>query len=598
MQPDNQPSTRESTEQPASTLNDIVPPSGAQQDGFNDPITQLILFLRQLQQAALSPLQIQHRSRQEVESRESDLSSLIEHMSDDVQQGIDVIQSIQKNLSTSRESNLANIAKDLNSTRNTLNERQAALKSVMAELEMIGRQLSMLAMNAKIEASRAGESEAGFSVVADEVKRLARTAIEHSAQASNLFDLSSVNSQLEEVVENFQASNARTESEFSEAFGDVVGVFAKVTTSLDDVSEHYSVISEVASNNETAIERSRGKLAWARLRTGQAADLLCTDETESLDDTRAGISQLLLRDGVHSCRTFDRLESIQTAGIIRVAIEPSFVGLSFRKGNGEPLIGLDVEYAQALASYLGVQCEFVEAPWDTLTELLHVGRQPDEFPADIVISALPPSDSYDGVAYSETYTYLNWVLARQVGNKDINSLADLDGKRLGIINDPGAFILLENQGVRWHSNQHAPGGKIFLKDLIAYSDQSRIHDCLTEGVVDAFGVDMPIYHWACTDKASPWHGKIEICSDNLAGDPYYYCMAVAAAPSSYQLLHAANQFIDQHKKSTDRLKTEQLWQGSPIKHSLSYRDEAGNLPGEEELRHIWAAHQKQYRLNS
>ena len=69
-------------------------------------------------------------------------------MSDDVQQGIDVIQSFQKNLSTSRESKLADIARDLNSTRNTLNVRQAALKSVMAELEMIGRQLSMLAMNA------------------------------------------------------------------------------------------------------------------------------------------------------------------------------------------------------------------------------------------------------------------------------------------------------------------------------------------------------------------------------------------------------------------------------------------------------------------
>jgi len=73
----------------------------------------------------------------------------------------------------------------------------------------------------------------------------------------------------------------------------------------------YRVISEVASNNETAIERSKGKIAWARLLTGQAADLLCTDETESLDDTRAGISQLLLRDGVHSCRTFDRLKTEQ-----------------------------------------------------------------------------------------------------------------------------------------------------------------------------------------------------------------------------------------------------------------------------------------------
>ena len=314
--------------------------------------------------------------------------------------------------------------------------------------------------------------------------------------------------------------------------------------------------------------------------------------THTLENRSRSIRQQLLKDGVHCERDFDRLDSILRTGKLRVAIEPSFVGLSFRKTAADSLIGLDVEYAKALTRHLGVQCEFVEAPWDTLTELLYAGRVPNEAPVDVVLSALPPSDTYEGVAYSETYTYLNWVLARRSGNSDINGLADLDGKTLGIINDPGAFELLQEVGVRWKSNQDVPGGKIFLKDLIVYSDQSRIHDCLADGVVDAFGVDMPIYHWACTDKASPWFGKIEICTDNLAGDPYYYCTAVAAVASSYTLLKAVNEFITGFESSAERLQVERRWQGQPISHTLSYRDEPGNLLGEAELKHLWVANNK------
>ena len=555
----------------------------------HDAIIQLLSFLAHLQRSALLPLSNQQRSTTEVESRKDELAGIISHVTGEVTQGMEAVQTIQQNLMVATESNLEHISNDLSSARNILLERETSLSGVMRELDSIGRQLSMLAMNAKIEASRAGDSGAGFSVVADEVKQLARTAIEHAAQASTLFDLSSVTRQLSQVVDNFQGAGSRTETEIASAFENVVNSFAEVNGSIEEVSAHYAVISEVAQGADANVDRSLQKIVWANQRTEEAIEAL---GTHTLENRSRSIRQQLLRDGVHCDRDFDRLDSILRAGKLRVAIEPSFVGLSFRKTAADSLIGLDIEYAKALTRHLGVQCEFVEAPWDTLTELLYAGRVPNEAPVDVVLSALPPSDTYEGVAYSETYTYLNWVLARRSGNSDINGLADLDGKTLGIINDPGAFELLQEVGVRWKSNQHVPGGKIFLKDLIAYSDQSRIHDCLADGVVDAFGVDMPIYHWACTDKASPWFGKIEICTDNLAGDPYYYCTAVAAVASSYTLLKAVNEFITGFKSSAERLQVERRWQGQPINHTLSYRDEPGNLLGEAELKHLWVANNK------
>ena len=556
----------------------------------HETIIQLLSFLHHLQRSALLPLSNQQRSTAELVSRKQELSSIISHVTDEVNTGVEAVQSIKKNLMTATESNLEHISGDLSNARNTLVERENRLSGVMRELDSIGRQLSMLAMNAKIEASRAGDSGAGFSVVADEVKQLARTAIEHSAQASTLFDLSGVSTQLSRVVDNFQHASSRTETEITAAFENIIGAFSEVDVSLGQVSDHYAVISEVAEGTDANVKRSREKMLWASQRTQEAIKAL---DTHTLEDRSRSIQQQLLKDGVYCDAGFDRLESIQRSGTLRIAIEPSFVGLSFRRASGDSLIGLDVEYAKALAGHLGVRCEFIEAPWDTLTELLHAGRIPDEAPADLVLSALPPSESYEGVAYSETYTYLNWVLARRVGNTNIKSFEDLDGKTLGIINDPGAFELLQQVGIRWQSNQDVPGGKIFLKELIAYSDQSRIHDCLAEGLVDAFGVDMPIYHWACTNSDSPWYGKIEICSGNLAGDPYYYCTAVAAVASSYTLLQAVNEFIISYKSSAERLQLERRWQGQPINHTLSYRDEPGNLLGESELKHLWMANKKQ-----
>ena len=159
----------------------------------------------------------------------------------------------------------------------------------------------------------------------------------------------------------------------------------------------------------------------------------------------------------------------------------------------------------------------------------------------------------------------------------------------GIINDPGAFVVLEEAGVRWKANEDKPGGKVRLKNLIAYSDQSRIHDCLAENLVDAFAVDRPIYHWACTNPASPWHGKIEICSGNIPDLPYYYAVAVAAAPRSYRLLKKVNAFISKFKATDIRRDLEMKWQGEIVDGQHSYRDEPGELLGEAALATMWQA---------
>lgn len=279
-----------------------------------------------------------------------------------------------------------------------------------------------------------------------------------------------------------------------------------------------------------------------------------------------------------------------------MALEPEFKGLSFRMRNGEPLRGLDMDYAKAYARWMGVESRFVEHPWDLCTELLEAGRSPDEPAVDLVWSALPPNKSYGNVTFSNSYTKLHYVLVRRAGDTRIQRLEDLEGKVLGCINYPAAFDTLEAAGLRWCANVQLPGGRIRLGNLIAYTDQSRIHDCLAAGVVDDFAVDLPIYWWASQGTDSPWRGKIEILPGNLAPEPWYYAVGVAADPASYTLLQSVNAFIAWFHKQPERTQIECRWQGSVIQGARSYRDEPGELVGEEALRRRYVEHRIKHGL--
>ena len=556
-------------------------------------LSQILAYVGRLQNHALRAGSLQEQYLNEIDMRSKLLADSLKAAGGEIDDSTALAASLRENTVSGLQSSLDHIGNELRNIAEVLQEKTTQAASVMQDIEAIGKSVKMLSLNATIEANRAGEHGRGFAVVAQEVREFAQKTTQSAKVATETLNLADVNQRIQSDLSQIETTLSELMTSVQDSLSSLQTRFEQTDSRLTEVRENNAIVFEMLEGSRTASERAQHKAQWAASVMNKAADGF---RGNTLDPQ--AIARILSESHIHSRVDYDRLEAVQTRGRLRVAIEPNFVGLSFRLKPSEPLRGLDVEYAQAFAGWLGVDCEFVEHPWDLLTELLYAGRQPGEEEADIIISALPPSADYEGIAYSETYTWLHYVLCRRPGDDSIKGLGDLDGKVLGIINDPGAFAVLEDAGVRWNENADKPGGKVRLENLIAYSDQSRIHDCLADGIVHAFAVDLPIYYWAATNRESPWKDRIEIIPGNIPQVPYYYTAAVAAEAQSYRLLKAFNDWCGTFLTSPGREAMEQRWQGSPVQHRVNYRDEAGELIGEEELKPIYEAHCRRHGLTS
>jgi twitching motility protein PilJ len=215
-------------------------------------------------------------SIEEVSNNAERCSDVARHAVDVAHKGGEAVRRTIDGMNTIRET-----IQDTSKRIKRLGESSQEIGNIVELIEEIAEQTNILALNASIEASRAGEASRGFAVVADEVQKLA----ERSTNATKKIEVlvSTIQSDTNEAVVSMERSTT-----------DVVGgalLAENAGAALDEIEQVSHQIASLVQNISSS-SRSQADVSGAITKNMHVLREISSETSESTVATSDAISKL------------------------------------------------------------------------------------------------------------------------------------------------------------------------------------------------------------------------------------------------------------------------------------------------------------------